>query len=75
MIKESTSSLNAFIPSSATLSFRSRFKGLVTTATVKAPTDLATLATIGEAPVPVPPPIPAAIKTMSEPSNKDSILS
>ena len=47
----------------------------MTTATVKAPISLAALATIGAAPVPVPPPIPAATKTISEPSSKVLILS
>ena len=42
-------------------------KGLVTTATVSAPTSRATSATIGAAPVPVPPPRPAVTKTMSAP--------
>ena len=43
--------------------------GFVTIATVRAPLCFATSATTGAAPVPVPPPIPAAIKTRSEPSN------
>ena len=43
----------------------SKENGLVTTPTVSAPESLATLATTGAPPVPVPPPIPAAIKTIS----------
>src|SRR3990172_5493573 len=42
-------------------------KGLVTTATVSAPTSRATDATSGEAPVPVPPPMPAVMNTISAP--------
>ena len=45
----------------------SNAKGLVTTPTVNAPTSLAHSATIGAAPVPVPPPIPAVINTISAP--------
>ena len=37
----------------------------VTTPTVNAPAVLAILAMIGDAPVPVPPPMPAVMKTMS----------
>ena len=43
-------------------------KGLVTTATVRMPSSLATCATTGAAPVPVPPPMPAVMNTMSAPS-------
>ena len=46
----------------------SKENGLVTTPTVKAPISLATSATIGAAPVPVPPPMPAVTNTMSAPS-------
>mmetsp|Transcript_8072 Transcript_8072/g.18422 ORF Transcript_8072/g.18422 Transcript_8072/m.18422 type:complete len:329 (+) Transcript_8072:388-1374(+) len=42
-------------------------KGLVTTPTVSAPCSLAICATTGAAPDPVPPPMPAVTKTMSEP--------
>ena len=45
----------------------SKVKGLVTMPTTKAFSSLAIFATIGAAPVPVPPPIPAAMKTMSAP--------
>ena len=51
----------------------SSLKGLVTTATVKAPNSFAIDAIIGAAPVPVPPPIPAVMKTISEPANNSSI--
>ena len=39
--------------------------GLVTTPTVRAPSSRAACATMGAAPVPVPPPMPAVTKTMS----------
>ena len=45
----------------------SKLNGLVTTATVKAPSSLLSLATMGAAPVPVPPPRPAVTKTISVP--------
>jgi hypothetical protein len=48
----------------------SKEKGLVTTATVSAPTSWAIWAMIGVAPVPVPPPMPLVMKTMSAPSSK-----
>ena len=48
-------------------------KGFVTTAIVKIPNSLAILATTGAAPVPVPPPIPAVINTISAPSNASVI--
>ena len=47
--------------------FPSNVNGRVTMAIVNAPSSLATLAITGAAPVPVPPPIPAAIKTISAP--------
>ena len=47
----------------------SKPKGLVTTATVRMPSSLATAATTGAAPVPVPPPRPAVTKTMSAPAS------
>ena len=53
----------------------SKPNGLVTTATVRAPISLAHSATIGAAPVPVPPPIPAAINTISAPSRAALISS
>ena len=45
----------------------SKAKGLVTTPTVRAPSSRATWAITGAAPVPVPPPMPAVMKTMSAP--------
>ena len=67
-IRVSTTSLKACIPSSACtdLLLPSKPKGLVTTPTVNAPSSCATFARIGEAPVPVPPPSPAAINTLLE---------
>ena len=41
----------------------------MTTPTVKAPNSFVILAIAGAAPVPVPPPIPAVINTISQPSN------
>ena len=49
--------------------------GLVTTATVRIPFSRASSAIIGAAPVPVPPPIPAVMKIISDPSIAASILS
>mmetsp|Transcript_69182 Transcript_69182/g.139187 ORF Transcript_69182/g.139187 Transcript_69182/m.139187 type:complete len:335 (-) Transcript_69182:61-1065(-) len=46
----------------------SKANGLVTTPTVSAPSSLATSATTGAAPLPVPPPMPAVTKTRSAPS-------
>jgi hypothetical protein len=46
----------------------SKANGLVTTPTVKAPHSFVILAIAGAAPVPVPPPIPAVINTISQPS-------
>ncbi len=47
----------------------SKTKGLVTTATVRAPKSRAISATIGDAPEPVPPPSPQVTKTISAPFN------
>ena len=47
--------------------FPSKVNGFVTTAIVKIPISFAILATIGAAPVPVPPPIPAVTNTISAP--------
>src|SRR5262245_652522 len=49
--------------------------GLVTTATVRMPRSFASDATTGAAPVPVPPPSPAVMKTMSAPSSSRVIVS
>jgi hypothetical protein len=53
----------------------SKAKGLVTTATLSAPSSLASEATTGAAPLPVPPPRPEVMKIMSEPSRASMILS
>ena len=65
----STFSLSLFTPSKELifLVLPSKLKGRVTMARTKAPFSLAHFATIGAAPVPVPPPSPQAIKTISEP--------
>ena len=65
----STSFFSSSIPciASRIRSCPSKRKGLVTTPTVSAPLSRAILATIGAAPVPVPPPIPPVTKIMSEP--------
>ena len=80
VIKASTCSFNSEIPYSACCARRlpSKLKGRVTTPTVRAPISFATLATMGAAPVPVPPPIPAVTNTISEPpkiSFRSSLLS
>ena len=74
-IRVSTLVLRISMPSSALTMRRvpSKVKGLVTMATVRAPTSLATSAMTGAAPVPVPPPMPAVIKTISE-STKNSLI-
>ena len=71
----STLSLSWTMPCSAWTARRrpSNPKGLVTTPMVRAPTAMATSATTGAAPVPVPPPSPAVMKTMSAPSMASSI--
>ena len=53
----------------------SKANGLVTTATVRAFNSLASEATTGAAPVPVPPPRPAVTNTMSAPSSTSMIRS
>ncbi len=70
VMRESTCSASSEIPSIATCIRLepSNAKGLVTTATVRMPRSRAIWATIGAAPVPVPPPMPAVMKTMSAPS-------
>ena len=77
-IMVSTHSERVWMPSSA-LALRlrpSKVKGLVTTATVRAPTSfMAMSATIGAAPVPVPPPSPAVMKTMSAPASASAMSS
>src|SRR5690242_13610104 len=53
----------------------SKTNGLVTTATLSAPSSLAREATTGAAPLPVPPPSPEVMKIMSAPSSASMILS
>ena len=64
----STFSLRRAMPSSAERARRmpSKLKGVVTTPTVSAPVSLTICAMTGAAPVPVPPPMPAATNTMSD---------
>ena len=61
------------MPSSAAFMRRepSKPNGLVTMPTVSAPSSRAIRATTGAAPVPVPPPSPAVMNTMSEPLSSD----
>ena len=65
----STLFLSSFKPSIeyAVLFWPSKVNGLVTIAIVKQPSSLANFDITGAAPVPVPPPIPAAINTMCAP--------
>ena len=53
----------------------SKWKGLVTTPTVRMPASRAARAMTGAAPVPVPPPMPAVMNTMLEPSSAIMISS
>src|SRR5215470_9239931 len=53
----------------------SKWNGLVTTATVRIPRSFANEAMTGAAPVPVPPPRPAVMKTMSAPVSRRVICS
>ena len=77
VMSESTYCDSSLIPSSASIIrfLPSKTNGLVTTATVRMPSPLATSATIGAAPVPVPPPIPAVIKTISAPCKTSAMRS
>ena len=70
MTRESTRLRSSSMPFSACIIRRrpSKEKGLVTTPTVRTPSSRAISATTGAAPVPVPPPIPAVMNTMSVPS-------
>ena len=72
-ISVSTSSASAWMPVSAACRRRepSKPNGLVTMPTASAPISLAMRAITGAAPVPVPPPSPAVMKTMSEPLSRD----
>src|SRR5947199_2557891 len=73
----STTPRNASSPASACAVRRrpSNANGFVTTATVRIPRSLASDATTGAAPVPVPPPRPAVMKTMSAPCRSRVIWS
>ena len=77
MINVSTCCLRLLSPSLAIspLRFPSVEKGTVTTPTTKHFNSFAISATMGAAPVPVPPPMPAVIKTMSAPLRAFIILS
>ena len=70
MTRESTLLRSSAIPPSACFMRRlpSNRKGFVTTPTVRISCSLAMSATIGAAPVPVPPPMPAVMNTMLAPS-------
>ena len=65
------------MPASAACARRepSNPKGLVTMPTVSAPSSRAMRASTGAAPVPVPPPSPQVMKTMSEPLSSALVLS
>src|ERR1700752_2129666 len=73
----STALINSCSPFSACSMRRlpSNANGLVTTATLSAPSSLASEATTGAAPLPVPPPRPAVMKIMAEPSTASIIFS
>ena len=77
MMRVSTFSFSRWIPCSACTARRrpSKENGRVTTPIVSAPTPLAISATTGAPPVPVPPPLPAVMKTMSAPLSTSSISS
>jgi len=74
-MRVSTFSFRIWMPFSACMARRrpSKVKGRVTTPMVRAPTLFAISATTGAAPVPVPPPLPAVMKTMSAPWSASSI--
>mmetsp|Transcript_12712 Transcript_12712/g.23828 ORF Transcript_12712/g.23828 Transcript_12712/m.23828 type:complete len:267 (+) Transcript_12712:2805-3605(+) len=75
MITVSTCSFNLLIACTACviLLFPSKRNGLVTIPIVNAPASLATSATTGAAPLPVPPPIPLVTKQRSHPSTTAAI--
>ena len=74
-MRVSTFSLRIWMPFSACMARRrpSKVNGRVTTPMVRAPRPLAISATTGAAPVPVPPPFPAVMKTMSAPCKASSM--
>ncbi len=69
VISESTFLVSSAMPWSATIErlLPSMWNGRVTTATVRMPSSRAICATTGAAPVPVPPPMPAVMNSMSQP--------
>ena len=73
----STFFFSSAIPFSALLILflPSKLKGFVTTPTVRIPSSLEIAAILGAAPVPVPPPIPAVMNTISEPRRACAISS
>ena len=73
-ISESTCGTSSSMPASAIFMRLepSQVNGLVTTATVRMPSERATSAITGPAPVPVPPPMPAVMKTICEPAMASS---
>ena len=77
VISESTCCCSSATPSWAIFKrfLPSNGNGRVTTATVRIPSSRATSATTGAPPVPVPPPIPAVINTMSAPRRESAIRS
>ena len=76
-MRVSTFSFRRWMPCSAWIDRRrpSKANGRVTTPIVRAPRPFATSAMTGAAPVPVPPPLPAVMKTMSAPFRTSSISS
>ena len=76
-IRVSTFSFSFWMPCSACTERRrpSKANGRVTTPMVRAPRSLAISATTGAPPVPVPPPLPAVMNTMSAPLSTSSISS
>src|SRR5580704_10139832 len=77
MISVSTLFCSSVMPASASRMRRwpSKWNGLVTTPTVRMPSSRAARATTGEAPVPVPPPMPAVTNTMWAPARWSLISS
>ena len=73
----STNFCSSWMPASASRMrcVPSKWKGLVTTPTVRMPASRAARAMTGAAPVPVPPPMPAVMNTMLEPSSACMISS
>ena len=74
-MRVSTFSFSPWMPFSACIARGrpSKVNGRVTTPIVTAPSAFAISATTGAPPVPVPPPSPAVMKTMSEPFRASSI--